>query len=112
MHFKLFGKHIYVTSYHMRRKYTKPQSQKRKNQELRTIIKCGGLVFCELCHQATTTPTIHHIYEVSQYPEYRSLDWNHMILCPNCHMKVHIDKDLDRQIKQSKLNNTKNNESI
>ena len=38
IHFRLFGKHIYISDCHMRKKYAKRSNSK----ELRNVIKSGG----------------------------------------------------------------------
>lgn len=95
IHFRIFGKHIYISDCHLRKKYAKRSNSK----ELRNIIKSGGVVLCELCGEETTTPTVHHAYECSTYPQYRRANWNKMVLCPNCHAKAHLDEIINTELK-------------
>lgn len=95
IHFRLFGKHIYISDFTLRKKYAKRSNSK----ELRNIIKSGGVVLCELCGEETTTPTVHHAYECSTYPQYRRVQWNKMVLCPNCHAKAHLDAIINTELK-------------
>lgn len=38
IHFRIFGKHIYISDCHLRKKYAKQSNSK----ELRNVIKSGG----------------------------------------------------------------------
>ena len=95
IHFRIFGKHIYISDCHLRKKYAKRSHSK----ELRNIIKSGGDVRCELCGGETTTPTVHHAYECSTHPQYRRAHWNKMVLCPNCHAKAHLYAFVNQELK-------------
>lgn len=104
IHFRVFGKHVYISECHLRKKYAKRSNSK----ELRNIIKSGGVIYCELCGEQTPTPTIHHVYECSLYPQFKNEKWNKMILCPNCHAKVHLYEELNNELKTKKLKEYEN----
>ena len=47
---------------------------------------------CQECRRyGRTTPatTVHHIYPLEQYPEWKWANWNMLSLCDACHNKMH-----------------------
>ena len=47
---------------------------------------------CKRYGKTTAATTVHHIYPVEQYPEWRLMSWNLISLCHECHNKMH-DRD-------------------
>ena len=44
---------------------------------------------CRRYGKSTPATTVHHIYPIEQYPEWRLMSWNLISLCHECHNKMH-----------------------
>ena len=47
---------------------------------------------CRRYGRTAQATTVHHIYPVEQYPEWKLASWNMISLCHECHNKMH-DRD-------------------
>lgn len=50
---------------------------------------------CKRYGRRVEATTVHHIYPLSEYDEYKYCAWNLISLCSACHNKMH-DRDSDR----------------
>lgn len=69
------------------------KTQKWQRQRERVLRRDEYL--CRECRRyGRTTPatTVHHIYPLEQYPEWKLASWNMISLCHECHNKMH-DRD-------------------
>ena len=44
---------------------------------------------CRRYGRTTQATTVHHIYPLEQYPEWKLASWNMISLCLECHNKMH-----------------------
>jgi len=102
-HIRIFGWYIYVSDSMMKRRQPRDRHKMRRRREINAIIQGGGEVKCEMCGCVTNVPTIHHVFDWGNYPQYFKAPWNQMVLCPNCHQRVHTVKELDEELKARKL---------
>lgn len=101
-HFRLLGLHFYVSDVMMKRRQPRDRKRTRMKRKLHALLKGGGKVRCEMCGEVTDTPTIHHVYPYGEYPQFWGEDWNQVILCPNCHQRVHTLPELEAQLRASR----------
>ncbi|QFQ11559.1 HNH endonuclease [Pseudoprevotella muciniphila] len=96
--FKLFGLYFYISNVRMKRRRTiDEQMRNRRNALLRKkrfLYQLRGGC-CELCgkHFALEALEIHHLVPVSQNPGLALQTKNLILLCHDCHVKVHQGKE-------------------
>lgn len=64
---------------------------KRWEKLRKSVLKRDGYM-CRVCRRygkRVDAEVVHHIYPVSDYPEYRWCSWNLLSLCGKCHDKLH-----------------------
>ena len=92
--FKLFGLYFYISNVRMKRRRTiDEQLRNRRNALLRKkrfLYQLRGGC-CELCgkHFVQEALEIHHLVPVSQNPGLALQTKNLILLCHDCHVKVH-----------------------
>jgi 5-methylcytosine-specific restriction endonuclease McrA len=92
--FRLFGLYFYVSSIRMKRRRT--IDEKMRNQH-KTLRKKKLLLYkqqdgcCEMCgrHFGTEALEIHHLVGVRENPGLALATSNLVLLCHECHVKVH-----------------------
>jgi len=92
--FRLFGLYFYVSSIRMKRRRTIDEKMRNKRKLLQKkkawlYRQQGGC--CELCgrHFGTESLEIHHLVGVRENPGLALKTTNLVLLCPDCHVKVH-----------------------
>lgn len=96
--FRLFGLYFYVSSIRMKRRRTK--DEKMRNHR-KTLQKKKLLLYkqqdgcCEMCgrHFGTEALEIHHLVGISENPGLALVTSNLVLLCHECHVKVHQERN-------------------
>ena len=101
--FRLFGLYFYVSSIRMKRRRSIDEKLRNQRQALRKkkllLYKAQGGC-CEMCggHFGTEALEIHHLVGVSENPGLALSTRNMVLLCHECHVKLH-SKDKGRGLK-------------
>lgn len=92
--FKLFGLYFYVSSIRMKRRRSIDEKLRNNHKALRKkklllYKEQGGC--CAYCggHFGTESLEIHHLVSVSENPSLALSTRNMVLLCHECHQKVH-----------------------
>lgn len=92
--FRLFGLYFYVSSIRMKRRRTVDEQMRNRRNVLqkkkRLLYKLQGGC-CERCGKAFVSEAleIHHIVSISENPSMALATKNLVLLCHDCHQKVH-----------------------
>ena len=92
--FKLFGLYFYVSSIRMKRRRSIDEKLRNNHKALRKkkllLYKAQGGC-CAYCggHFGTESLEIHHLAGVSENPGLALATSNMVLLCHECHLKVH-----------------------
>lgn len=95
--FRLFGLYFYVSSIRMKRRRTideKMRSQRKVLQKKKLLLYKQQDGCCEMCgrHFGTESLEIHHLVGVRENPGLALVFSNLVLLCHECHLKVHHEK--------------------
>ena len=64
-------------------------------EKKRVVILKRDLYTCQICKRYgknTEAKTVHHIFPIEFYPDYKYCNWNLISLCSKCHNSMH-DRD-------------------
>jgi len=59
----------------------------------------------EVCYICGTPYTggPHHLLDRSQFPQFKNADWNMVVLCPECHRRVTLNRARKVKLRQALL---------
>lgn len=92
IHLQVFGLHLYIANYRMKRRnyrqFDITKSRQRKRLRMKVLKERGGR--CEMCGKELDKETmqVHHIMPLSMGGNPNNIN-NIMLLCDGCHRTLH-----------------------